>query len=77
MKKYGILVVALKADVIAADPTVWKRVEAGDYAFVLTSLEVLLQYASVFLLYTIRNKCSAFNKRLICIAIDEAHLIWG
>ncbi len=36
IKKYGILVVALIVDVIAADPTVWKRVEAGDYAIVLS-----------------------------------------
>lgn len=76
MEKHGILVIALTTDTIAADPEVWKKVEAGDYSVILASPEVLLQYASVFLLRTVRNRGSAFTKRLACIAVDEAHLVW-
>lgn len=76
IKKYGILVVALTANVIAINPTVWKKIEATrDYAIVLASQELLLQYASVFFLCTLCNKYSAFNKCLAYIAIDEAYLI--
>ncbi len=48
MKKYGILVVALIADIIATDPTIWKKVEAGDYAVILGLLEVLLRMPPSF-----------------------------
>lgn len=77
IEKHGTSVVALTSDAIAADPQVWKRVEARAYSIVLASPEVLLQYASVFLLRTIRDRSSAFTKRLACITVDEAHLIWG
>ena len=75
MKKYGISVIALTANIIAVNPIVWKRVETGDYVIVLASPEVFLQYTSVFLFRTARNKCSTFNKRLVCITIDEVYLI--
>ena len=77
MKKYGLLVVALISDVIAANPIIWKKIEAGDYAHILALSEVLLQYVSVFVLYTIWNRYSVFNKHLVCITIDEAYLIYG
>ncbi len=51
--------------------------EAGDFFVILASPEILLQYASVFFLRTVRNRSSPFTKRLACIAIDEAHLVWG
>ena len=50
MEKYGISVIALTANTIAANPEVWKKVEAGNYFVILASPKVLLQYASVFLL---------------------------
>lgn len=53
MKKHGISVIALTADAIAADPEVWKKVEAENYFVILASPEMLLQYASVFLLRTV------------------------
>ena len=54
--------------------------EAGrsrGYSIVLASPKVFLQYVSVFMLRTVREKSSVFTKRLACIAVDEAHLIWG
>ena len=36
-----------------------------------------LQYAPVFLFCTVWNRGSAFTKWLACIAVDEAHLVWG
>lgn len=76
MKKYSIFIVALTANIIVVYPTVWKRVKTGDYAIVLASLEIFLQYVFVFLFCNIHNRGSAFNKHLVCIAIDEMHLIW-
>lgn len=50
IKKYGILVVVLIANVIVADPTIWKKIKAEDYVVVFASPEVFLQYASIILL---------------------------
>ncbi len=51
--------------------------EAGDFSVIFTSPEILLQYASVFLFRPVCNMSSLFTKRLACIAIDKAHLVWG
>lgn len=77
MEKHDILVITLTANAIATDPEVWKKVEAENYSIILASPKVLLQYASIFLFCTVRNRDSAFTKRLACIAIDEAYLVWG
>ncbi len=76
IEKHGISVVALTSNMIAANPRVWKQVETGDFSVILASPEILLQYASVFLFRTVCNRSSLFTKRLACIAIDEAHLVW-
>ncbi len=62
---------------IATNPRVWKEVEAGDFSVILASPKILLQYASMFLFRIVHNKSSLFTKRLACIAIDEAYLVWG
>ncbi len=64
MKKYGILVVALTANIIPTNFIVWKKVEVENYAIFLVSLEVLLQYASVFFFCIVCNKYNIFNKCL-------------
>lgn len=46
------------------------------YSIVLTSPEVLLQFASIFIFRTMRNRASTFSKKLAYIAIDDAYLIW-
>ena len=76
MEQHGILVIAFTANAIAVNPEVWKKVEAGNYFVILASPKVLLEYASVFLLCMIWNRRSAFTKRLACIAVDKAHLVW-
>ena len=73
----NIPAVALTADYIQKNPGVWSRLEAGVYSVVLASPEILLVHGSVFLLRVVRNRTCAFTKRLACIAIDEAHLVWG
>ena len=42
MKKFDILVITLKSDVIAADLTILKKVEVGDYTVILVLPKVLL-----------------------------------
>lgn len=53
IKKQGISVIALTSSTITANRQVWKRVEKKAYSIVFASLEVLLQYASVFMLCTV------------------------
>lgn len=44
---------------------------------ILASSEILLSHGSPFWLQTVRDRSNAFCRRLACIAIDEAHLLWG
>lgn len=77
IEKQDTFVITLMSNTIAADPQVWKRIKTGAYSIVLAFPEVLLQYTSIFILYTVWDRSSAFTKRLAYIAIDEVHLIWG
>ncbi len=61
---------------IATNPGVWKQVKASDFSIILASPEILLQYASVFLLCIVCNRSSLFTKCLAYITIDEAYLIY-
>ncbi|MCJ1262449.1 hypothetical protein MMC22_002319 [Lobaria immixta] len=74
----GINAVALTAAAVKEDYTLRKRIDNGEFSIVLASPEILLATGSHFLTVTIAGKTSnAFCKRLACIAVDEAHLIWG
>lgn len=77
MEKHSILVITFTPDAIVADPKVWKKVEVGNYSVILVMPKMLLQYAYIFLLCTVQNRGSAFTKWLACIAVNEAHLVWG
>ena len=75
--RLGISAVALTFKTVREYPRVWSNVKNGRYSVVLASPEVLLSNGSVFWLRIARQKKSAFCCRLACIAVDEAHLIWG
>ena len=68
---------ALTSVAIAEDPKLWHCIDQGLYDVVLASPEVLLGPRTWFWLKTVRNLDNRFCQRLRCIAIDEAHLIWG
>src|SRR5437588_2147920 len=72
----GISAVAITADEIRNNPEIWKEVERGVYRIVYASPEVLLRPGSYFWIHLVRKKC-AFNTRLIGVAIDEVHVVWG
>ena len=60
------------------DPNIWTDIDNGVYSLVLASPEILLPHSSHFWFDTIRNRTTnAFCRRLVCIAVDEAHLLWG
>ena len=72
----GISAVAITADEIRKNPEIWKDVENGVYRIVYASPEVLLREGSYFWMHLLRKKC-AFNTRLVGVAIDEVHVVWG
>lgn len=47
------------------------------YSVILDSSEILFSHGSPFWLQTVRDQSNAFCRRIGCIAIDEAHLLWG
>ncbi len=46
------------------------------YLVILASPEILLSDGFLFWIQTVRDESNAFYRRLACIAIDEAHLLW-
>ena len=72
----GIAAVALTAEEIRKNPNIWKKVEHGAYRIIYASPEVLLHSGSYFWIHLLRKKC-AFNTRLIGVAVDEVHVVWG
>ena len=53
----------------------WKKVDRGDYQIVFASPEILSESKGHFREVTMRRQ-SEFKKRLVLIAIDEAHTAW-
>lgn len=51
--------------------------DKGVYSVVLAFPEILLVHGSHLWLQTIKNRSNEFCRRLACIAVDEAHLLWG
>lgn len=77
MREQGISAIALTAKNVKDDRIVCKNVENGLYSMILASPEMVLEPQSWFWSSTKRARSSAFCQRLACIAVDEAHLIWG
>lgn len=77
MQKKGISVIALTSKNAAMDKKIWKNVGEGVYSVVLALPEIFFQPTSIFWLSIMRERSNAFCRRLPCIAVDEAHLMWG
>ncbi len=77
MKKKGISVIALTSRNAAMDKNVWKNVREGVYSVVLALPEIFFQPTLMFWLSVMRDKSNAFCRKLACIAVDEAYLMWG
>ncbi len=59
------------------DKNVWKNIGESVYLVVLALPEILFQPTSMFWLSVMRDRSNTFCCKLACIAIDEAHLMWG
>ena len=77
LKQRGVSALALTAAAVKADPNIWKRLEQEDYSVIFAFSEIVLAPQSHFWKHTIGRKGNEFCRRLACIAVDEAHLIWG
>src|SRR5205814_8098815 len=72
--------IALTKDNVEADPTLWKRAFVdGEFGIVYATPEILFIESSYFLRKVIPDANHPFKKRLIAVALDEAHCIknWG
>lgn len=77
IKKIGLTVATLTRESSRNDPGLWHRVDCETYDIVFASPEIILGSQSWFWKMTVRNRKNKFIRRLRCIAIDEAHFIWG
>lgn len=76
MLSIDIAAIVLTAMIIESDPDVWKHVDRGDYSVIFALPEILLEVQSLFWLRTVRVQDNGFCQRLVCIVIDEVHLVW-
>lgn len=77
MKRKKISAVQLSADEVDANPAIFKEIRDGRYQLVYTPPEMILKDGARFTKEVLRAKDSSFVKRLMCIAIDEAHVAWS
>jgi superfamily II DNA/RNA helicase len=68
--------IALTKDNVDKDPTIWPRLDRGEYNLVFASPEILMDRLSHFYNETMKKRDIAFRKKLKLIAVDEAHVIW-
>ena len=77
MQKKKISVITLTSKNAAMDKNIWKNIGEGVYLVVLALLEIFFQPTSMFWLSIMRERSNIFCCQLVCIAVNEAHLIWG
>lgn len=65
--------VALTSENIEEDNGLWKRVDAGEFAIVYASPEILLEPRGPFMKKIVTNPKSPFMRRLTAMTIDECH----
>lgn len=73
----NITAVALTAETTDENPQIWSKINKGFYSVILASPEILLPHGSPFWLQIMNDRLSAFNRRIACFVIDDAHLMWG
>lgn len=66
---------ALTRENTKSDPTIWKRLDRGEFRLVYASPEILLRKKSHFMRRTVVEN-NTFKENLTCIAMDEAHAVW-
>ncbi len=77
MQKKGISVIIQISRNAAMDKNNEKNIKEIVYLVVLALLQIFFQPTSMFWLSIIRERSNTFCHWLLCIAIDEAHLMWG
>lgn len=77
VKKQSTLIITFIFIIIATNPEIQKQIETGVYLIIPILPKVVLEFPFVFMLYIVWNRASASFKKLACILIDEAYLIWG
>lgn len=73
-ERYGISAVALMSENHKKDTEMWKKFDHGDYQIIFASPEILAESKGHFRDITMKKSNSEFKKRLVLIAIDEAHI---
>lgn len=73
----NITAVAFTITTIERNPQVWKRVDRSNYSVVFALPKILLGVQSHFWLQTVRVQDHGFCRQLVCIVVDEVHLVWG
>ncbi|MCJ1467000.1 ATP-dependent DNA helicase Q5 [Pseudocyphellaria aurata] len=77
LKLRGVSVISLTSAALKADPEIWSQIDRGLFSVIFASPWVVLAPRSPFWTHTLAGRSGEFFRRLACIAIDEAHLVWG
>jgi len=74
LQALGLSSVELTSESLEADPSIWSKMDKGEYRVVYATPEVLLRPKSHFLKTTVRRN-TVFTQQLCLIAMDEAHTL--
>lgn len=77
LKLRGVSIVSLTSAALKADPEIWSQIDKGLFSIIFASPEIILAPRSPFWKQTLGGRSKEFYRRLACIAVDEAHLVWG
>jgi len=64
----------MTADNKKKDPKLWQKVDQGEYNVVYVTPEEILDPMGHFMTTTVKD--TPFMKKIVCVAVDECHLIW-
>ncbi|MCJ1470613.1 hypothetical protein MMC07_009259 [Pseudocyphellaria aurata] len=76
LTKKGIKAVQITKEEVQKDPSMYEQVRDGHYQIVYGSPEMILADGVQFNAVVLKATGCAFFKNLVCIAIDEAHVVW-
>jgi superfamily II DNA helicase RecQ len=68
-----ITAAAMTADNKKKDPKLWQKVDQGEYNVIYVTPEEILDPMGHFMTTTVKD--TPFMKNIVCVAVDECHLI--
>lgn len=77
IKHKSISAAQIIADKVQKNPNLYTEVRDGKYQLVYASPEIVFAESVPFAHIVLQSKNCAFLSKLVCIAVDETHVVWA